>query len=92
MFCNGEKALAVDLRTKRKAAGLTAEELSEILDCDPKHVIRIELGYCGFTIPKAAKAAKRLGPLTVDVEGVGRVVIAPVNRVHESIVNYGLVA
>jgi len=97
MFYTGGKAIAVDLREKRQAKGLTMAQLSEFLECDPKHVSNLELGYCGLTIPKAARAAAVVGPITVEVEGVGRVVIAPVdqvsvNQVHESTAYYGLVA
>ncbi|NPV52171.1 MAG: helix-turn-helix transcriptional regulator [Firmicutes bacterium] len=95
MFYTGGKAIAVDLRLKREAKGLTMAQFSEFLECDPKHVSNLELGYCGLTIPKAARAAAVVGPITVDVEGVGRVVIAPANQmpvdqVRESVVDYGM--
>ncbi|NSW84683.1 MAG: helix-turn-helix transcriptional regulator [Syntrophothermus sp.] len=97
MFYTGGKAIAVDLRQKRQAKGLTMAQLSEFLECNPKHVSNLELGYCGLTIPKAAKAAAVVGPITVEVEGVGRVVIAladqlRVDQVRKSTANYGLVA
>lgn len=77
-FRKTEMVRAVDLREKRKAAGLTADEFAEVLEVsDGKHVSAIEIGKCAITITKAAKAAYRLGAVVVEVEGVGLVAVVP---------------
>lgn len=76
-----EMARAIDLRERRKEAGISTEEMADILGCaDSKHVSAIEIGKCAITITKAAKAAYRLGAITVEVEGVGRVAVIPTKK------------
>lgn len=76
-----EMARAVDLRQRRRALGISAEKLADMLGCaDSKHVSAIETGRCAITITKAARAAYHLGAVTVDVEDVGPVVVMPAAR------------
>lgn len=72
-----EMVRALDMKAKRLAAGLSQERMAEILDRDPKHLNKIENGKVALTLVLAAKAAKEFGSLVVDVEGVGKVMVAP---------------
>lgn len=74
-----EMARAVDLKDRRKASGLSSARLVELLGCaDSKHLWAIESGRCAITMVKAARAACCLGSIAVEVDGVGRVVVTPV--------------
>ncbi|HHV62344.1 MAG TPA: helix-turn-helix transcriptional regulator [Firmicutes bacterium] len=82
-----EMARAIDLRERRKQAGISTEEMADILGCaDSKHVSAIEIGKCAITITKAARAAYRLQAITVEIEGVGRVAVVPVKEKAKPIV------
>jgi len=72
-----EMVKALDLREKRQAAGISQEQMAEILNRDPKHLSKIENGKVALTMVLAAKAAREFGSLVVEVDGVGRVLVAP---------------
>ena len=72
-----EMAKALDLREKRQAAGISQERMGELLDRDPKHLSKIENGKVALTMVLAAKLAKEFGSMVVEVDGIGRVMVAP---------------
>ena len=67
-----EMVKALDLREKRQAAGISQEQMAEILNRDPKHLSKIENGKVALTMVLAAKAAREFGSLVVEVDGVGK--------------------
>lgn len=70
--------VAVDLRDRRRRAGLTTSEFADVLGCaDNKQVAAIEIGLCAVTLEKAIRAAYRLGGLVVQLEQFGYAVVAP---------------
>lgn len=72
-------ALALDLREKRMAAGLTSEQMADALDFrDAKHVLAIESRRRTLQMVPAARAAYRVGSVMVGVAGVGVVIVLPV--------------
>lgn len=71
MLKEGDKALAIDLKELRKRAGLTAERMAEIMECEPGHYSKIERRRTSLVLTKAVRAAAVVGPLTVLIPGVG---------------------
>lgn len=70
---------AIDLRDRRRRAGLTTERMADYLEvADSKHVSAIELGRCTLTSERAIRAAYVLGGITVELPGLGMAAIVPV--------------
>lgn len=78
----GETCVALDLARKRREVRLTVEQLAEGMGCEPEYVWKIESQNVSVTLPKAIKAAYRLGqPLTVKLENVGNAQVVPLHNV-----------
>lgn len=69
---------AIDLRDRRRRAGMTASEFANVLEIvDAKQVSAMEIGACAITLEKAIRAAYKLGGLVVQLEQFGYAVVAP---------------
>ena len=69
---------AIDLRDRRRRAGMTASEFADVLEIvDAKQVSAMEIGACAITLEKAIRAAYKLGGVVVQLEGFGYAVVAP---------------
>lgn len=76
-----EMAVAVDLRSRRQAEGLSAEQLADLLDVtDAKYVSALERGDAPITMVRAARAALALKRVTVLVDGLPPVAVVPAGK------------
>lgn len=76
-----EMAVAVDLRSRRQAEGLSAEQLADLLDvADAKYVSALERGDAPITMVRAVRAALALKRVTVLVDGLPPVAVMPAEQ------------
>jgi transcriptional regulator with XRE-family HTH domain len=74
-------ATALDLRQRRQEARLTLADMCEAMDVlNEPHVSAIEGGSRAITMERGIRAAHRVGPITVEVDGL-MAAIVPVQRV-----------
>lgn len=74
-------ATAVDLRERRQQAGMTLADMCTAMDVlNEPHVSAIEGGSRAITMERGIRAAHRVGPITVEVDGLMAAII-PVQRV-----------
>ncbi|MEA4884310.1 MAG: hypothetical protein VB144_11785 [Clostridia bacterium] len=77
-------AVAVDLRERRQQARMTLAQMCAVMDVlNEPHVSAIEGGSRAITMERGIRAAHRVGPITVEVDGM-MAVIVPVQRVPVS--------
>ena len=74
-------ATALDLRQRRQEARLTLADMCEAMDVlNEPHVSAIEGGSRAITMERGIRAAHRVGPITVEVDGMIAAIV-PVRRV-----------
>ena len=74
-------ATALDLRQRRRQARMTLADMCEAMDVlNEPHVSAIEGGSRAITMERGIRAAHRVGPITVEVDGL-MAAIVPVQRV-----------